>query len=159
MKKSYNKGFMLAETLIVTTFVAGVLIFLFIQFSNLNKNYDDSYKYNTVEGIYSAKNIIDYIKSDTAALTTIGENVNYSSNLNITDCNIFSDIDYCLLLFELENIKKIYIASNYFDKTTFSNASSSIQKFINKINAESDEKYRIVVEFNDETFATLRFGD
>ena len=49
MNKINNKGFVLAETLIVTSFVAGVLLYLFIQFSNLNKNYNNSFKYNTIE--------------------------------------------------------------------------------------------------------------
>ena len=60
MKKNSNKGFVLAETLIVTTFVAGILFFMFVQFTSLSKNYNDSYKYNTVEDLYALRNIRDY---------------------------------------------------------------------------------------------------
>ena len=38
MKKKNTKGFMLIETLIVTVFVAGVLIFMFIQLTILMNN-------------------------------------------------------------------------------------------------------------------------
>ena len=30
----------------------------------MSKNYNDSYKYNTVEGLYSLRNIVKYIESD-----------------------------------------------------------------------------------------------
>lgn len=159
MKKKSNNGFVLAETLIVTTFVAGILIFLFIQFSNLSKNYNDSYKYNTVEGLYSLNNIIKYIKSDTTFNESLSTLVNTDKYLEITDCTLFSDPKYCSLLFELENIKSIYITDNYFNKSIFNNSEETIKTFINKINSDGEQKYRIVAEFNDFTFATIRFGD
>ena len=159
MKKNSNNGFVLAETLIVTTFVAGILIFLFIQFSNLSKNYNDSYKYNTVEGLYSLKNIRDYIISDSAFLTYIEENVSYNNYIDITDCSLFSNQKYCTLLFKLENIESIYIVDNYFNKNIFNDSKETIKNFINKISGDGEEKYRIVAEFKDFTFATIRFGD
>lgn len=159
MKKKLNKGFVLAETLIVTTFVAGVLIFLFIQFSTLSNNYNDSYKYNTVEGLYSLKNIRDYIISDSDFLTYIEENITSAQYIDITDCELFTDTKYCSLLFELENIKNIYITLNNFDKTIFEQDRESLKDFINKINSEGNETYRIIAQFNDDTLATIRFGD
>ena len=74
MKKLNSSGFMLAETLIVTTFVAGILIFLFIQFTNLGKAYDDSYIYNTTEGLYALEDIKKYINTDLDLLLYIEEN-------------------------------------------------------------------------------------
>ena len=53
MKKN-EKGFVLLETLIVTTFVVSTLIFLYTQFSNIKTSYDASFRYNTVEGLYDA---------------------------------------------------------------------------------------------------------
>ena len=63
MKKIDNRGFMLTETLIVATFLVTTLLFLYIQFNNVTKTYDTSFKYNTVNGLYAVNNIINYIKS------------------------------------------------------------------------------------------------
>ena len=56
MKKN-TKGFMLVEFLVVSIFVLGTLIFLTVQFNNINKSYNRSFKYDTVSNLYSAKNI------------------------------------------------------------------------------------------------------
>ena len=61
MKKNKNSGFMLIETLLVSTFVLGVLTYLFLQFSALKRSYDDNFKYNTVPSLYGVKNINQYI--------------------------------------------------------------------------------------------------
>lgn len=159
MKKFSNKGFVLVEVLIVTTFVSGILIFLFVQFSNLSKIYNDSYKYNTVEGLYSLDNIKKHIEMDEFFYDKLEELVTTNNYLDITDCSLFSDQKYCLLLFELENINYIYIVNNYFNKNIFYDSSESTKNFINKISGTGEEKYRIVAKFNDFTFATIRFGD
>ena len=159
MKKNASKGFMLAETLIVTTFVAGVLIYLFIQFTNLSQNYNDSYSYNTVEGLYSLRNIKKFIIKDTHALTNIHNIITDDGYAEITDCENFTEKDYCLKLFELENIKNIFITNNNFNKDLFSTSNEGFKKFINKIKSKDDYKYRILAEFNDSTYATIRFGE
>lgn len=159
MKKNTNRGFVLAETLIVTTFVAGVLIFLFIQFTNLSKNYTDSYKYNTVEGLYALRNIKEYIETDSVAMAIIEDKTNDDNILNITNCSIFSEKKYCLKLMELENIKRIFATNNDFDKDYFNNYDEGFKKFVNKINKEGTLKYRLLVEFNNSTYATIRFGE
>lgn len=159
MQKKLNKGFVLAETLIVTTFVSGVLIFLFMQFTNLSTNYNDSYRYNTVEGLYAAKNIGDYIVSDLVAYDSIKEKIVDESYVDITNCNVFSEREYCLTLLKLENINKVLITNNDFDKGLFYNYDENFKKFINRIDGKGIELYRILIEFNDSTYATLRFGD
>jgi len=159
MKKISNNGFVLVETLIVTTFVASVLIFLFIQFSNLSKNYNDSYKYNTVEGLYSLNNVIKYINSDFNFIQNLDDLISANKYIDIKDCSLFSDQEFCLLLFELEKIDSIYITNNYFDKNIFNNLNENIKNFINKISGEGKQKYRIIAEFSDSTLATVRFGD
>ena len=157
MKK--NKGFMLAETLIVTTFVSGILVFLFIQFSSLSSSYDDSYKYNTVENLYSLKNIRTYILNDINIMENIETIVDYNKILDITDCKLSTDTKYCKLLFEVENIEKILISQNNSSIDAFSNEDEKIKTFVKKINQSGSEKYRIIAVFKDNTFATIRFGD
>lgn len=159
MKKISSKGFVLAETLIVTTFVAGILFFMFMQFTNLSKNYNDSYKYNTVEDLYALRNIRDFILKDNQSFVTIDSEISKRGYINITDCSIFSEQSYCLELLRLENIKKIFITENNLDKDIFINYDLEFKKFISKIKGEGTHKYRLLAEFNDSTYATIRFGE
>ena len=59
MKKN-NKGFTLIETLIVSTFVAATLTYLFIQINNTLTNYDITYRYDSINAIYNANTIRSY---------------------------------------------------------------------------------------------------
>ena len=159
MKKNSSKGFMLVETLIVTIFVASILIFLLIQFTNLNNNYNKSYDYNKVEDINSLRNIIYYIENDINAMTNIQNSVIYDKYLDITNCDIFLEKKYCKKLFELENIKKVIVTTNKVKYELFEKHDEKFKIFINKINEDGDEKYRLIVYFNNSTYATVRFGD
>jgi len=159
MKKRNNKGFMLTETLIVTTFVAGVLIFLFIQFSNLSNAYEESYIYNTTEGLYALEDIKVYIESDAEFIEYLNTNIPTSKYIDITNCTHFDNREYCLKLLELENIDKIFITTNSIPKEKISGYQEEFLTFINKINEEGKQPYRLVASFKDSTYATLRFGD
>lgn len=150
---------MLVETLIVTIFVASVLIFLLIQFISLNNNYNKTYEYNKVEDINSLKSIIYYIESDTNAFSTIESNVTYDKYLDITDCSVFIEEEYCKKLLELENIKKIYVVTNKVNYNLFEDDAAKFKEFINKITKSGKEKYRLIASFNNSTYATVRFGD
>lgn len=155
MKKN-KRGFILVETLLVTMFVAGALIFVYIQFSKLNKSYDDSYKYNTVEGLYALEDIKNYILNDPMATEYINSNIETQKYIDIIDCKIFTDIDNCLNLIDLENIKNIFITTNSIPKNNILKYDEDFNSFINKINSMGTESYRIVAQFNDLTYATVR---
>lgn len=159
MKKLKSRGFMLAETLIVTTFVAGILIFLFIQFTNLGKAYDDSYIYNTPEGLYALEDIKAYINTDSDLLLYIEENIESEKYIDLTDCNLFNNENYCMNLFNLENIDKVFITTNTFNKEYLEGYNEDFNIFISQINGEGSEKYRLVASFENGMFATLRLGD
>lgn len=159
MKKKLSSGFMLVETLIVTTFVSGVLIFLFIQLTTLSNNYDDSYKCNRVEDLYLLRNIKNYMLKDLTSLNMIKSEVDNKGIIEITDCSMFLEINYCLRLFELSNVKTIFITKNYIDPSLFNNYNDGLKKFVNKINGKGENKYRILAEFNNSRYATIRMGD
>lgn len=159
MKKKNNKGFMLAETLIVTVFVAGVLIFLYIQFSNLSSSYDDSFNYNTVEGLYALEDIKTYIESDDSITQYINTNIDTLNYIDITNCDLFSDREYCSKLFELENINRIIITKNKVNVEEIKIKDEGLNNFIKKINEIDYQKYRLIASFNNSTYATVRFGD
>lgn len=147
------------ETLVVTAFVAGVLIFLYIQFTNLNESYEESYIYNPVEGLYALEDVKVYIEEDLEISQYINENIDTLKYIDITDCSLFAYESYCKELFKLENIKNIFITYNSVPVVDFNNYSLDFQKFIEKINKEGTQPYRIIAEFNDSTFATVRFGE
>ena len=181
MKKNNCKGFILVETLVVTTFVAGVLIFLFVQFSKLSKAYEESYIYNTVEGLYALEDVRDFLDSSTITSETtitdptneeetititstnkfieyIKEQIETENYIDITDCTLFDNKDYCLNLLQSENIDRIFITKNSIPNN-ITGYKEGFQIFISKINNEGNEPFRIVASFDNSTYATLRFGD
>jgi len=158
MKKINNKGFSLVETLVVTIFIATVLIFLFIQFSNLNSSYEDSFKYNTVEGLYALEDIKEYLEND-FEYQLIENELSSKNYIDISDCSIFLDETYCQKLLEFENINNIVVAKNLDSYENIFTNSKEFIEFSSKINNKGKEKYRIIASFNDNTFATIRFGE
>jgi len=158
MKKMDNKGFMLAETLIVTIFVAGVLIFIFIQFTNLSQKYIESYKNNTIEGIYALDDIKTYIEEDTELFDYISNTLLTKDYINLTNCSFSSNKKYCTKLLEVEQIDQLIILNNQTNYANISGLSDEILEFIDKISNEGNEKYRLVAKFKNSTFATIRFG-
>ena len=60
-QKNKNLGFTIVETLIVSVFVASVLILLYSQISRVEDIYWRSYTYNMTESLYNSKKISDYL--------------------------------------------------------------------------------------------------
>lgn len=165
MKKINDRGFTLIETLTVTIFVAGVLIFLFIQFSNLNSSYEESFDYNGIEELYALEDIKNYIESDSTAYIYIMETLNNNNYIDISNCSVFTNQDYCKRLLELENIENIIVTPtlddydiliNEIDTSTYG---EEFKTFIKKINKNGKSSYRIIASFDNNTFATVRFGE
>ncbi|MBE6144258.1 MAG: hypothetical protein E7169_01645 [Firmicutes bacterium] len=160
MKKMNNRGFMLSETLIVATFLVTTLLFLYIQFNKVTKTYDTSFKYNTVNGLYSTNNIIDYIKTDgleNLKIELLKEGIEF---VDITSCHTdyFKEKDYCSVLIESLNIKTVIFTNE--NLTTLKSINTGLKQtiidFIDYIKFEETDGYRVIVEFNDDTFASLK---
>ena len=157
MKKEKKQGFVLLETLVVTIFVSSVLLFLFVQFNSLSKKYEESYDYNNVEKIYSLRNISNLILSDQSLYEKIGSDKN--DYINLSDCSLFTDVNYCKKVFNYEIIDKIYVTKNTFEKEIFMDTDDDFYNFISKISPKGVEKYRLIAKFTDGEFATIRFGE
>ena len=154
MKKRYTDGFMLAETLIVTIFVAGVLIFLFIQFSKISNSYNEYYKYNSSDRLYALAGIKYYLEDDALAISYLtSNNIEF---IDITDCSIFSNNEYCTTLLELENVEKLIVTTNPIDISVIEVSDEEMLRFIRKIGNDGNEQYRLIAKFNDGSFATVR---
>jgi len=167
MKKINNKGFLLLETLVVTTFVVAVLTYLYIQYVNLKKNYNKSYSYNAVPGLLHAKEIDKYF-NDKLFYMTIVEDFNSSTNyielVSSNQCNIsyFSnDLSYCNKLINFSNVKTLLIMKTNLNSTISSlNAnnpySNELLNYIKSIKIKNNNtKYLLVFEYNDKTFANI----
>lgn len=160
--KFNKRGFLLAETLIVATFITSTLIFLFIQVRNISSDYDITFKYNTIEGLYATDSIIKFLHENiiyeeaSAKLTTD----NYI-NLSYCPFNMLYEVDFCTNLLAIANVKSVIIATNnpgaLIDQLELErNFNETFINFVKYIKFES-ESFRIIVEFNDDSYATLPF--
>lgn len=134
------------------------MIYLFIQFTNLREKYYQSYNYNTVDDLYALDDIVKYIKSDEQITQYIKQTLKTEDYIFLTDCDNFSNIDYCSELFNLENIEQILVLNNKQNYKDITGLDDDISDFIFKISNDGYEKYRLVALFKDSTLATIRFG-
>lgn len=176
MNKNLNrlntKGFMLLETLIVSTVVLGTLVFLYVQFVNVKSSYEVSFRYNTVPGLFMAKEVANFIeKNGYNGYINLQNNLNSSQNgfLNITSpssidgdstvyTNIISSMDIRCILFTSDNLStlKEYLTSNTnYEKSIFN---EEFKRYILKLNTENTTKSRIIIAFNNNTFASVLIG-
>lgn len=166
MKKN-NKGFMLLETLVVSTFILGTLIFLYIQFSAVKRTYDVSFRYNTIPGLYNAKTLSSYLSE--YGYSSIDSKLSESTNgyVNITSCiysgtlcnKIIENIDAKTVLYVGNNISvlKNNLSTSNYDTNIFN---EEFKKYILQLNTtEANGKNRLIIEYNDNTFATVSIKD
>ena len=137
MKKD-NKGFVLLETLMVSTFIIVVLIYLYIQFSSIKQSYSKSFKYDTISSLYSLKEVDKFI-NDKFGYSELKENVDNEENryielYNNNKCslvNFSSDYSYCDKLMENLNIKTLLFISS--DTTYLKNKMKTNNPYSNKL--------------------------
>lgn len=148
MKKS-NKGFMLAEVFIVSSFVLGVLVYMFIQINSIMKNYNNSFSYDTVQGLYMTNEVMNYIKIK-----------NQASNFVSNSCNTYQiisfDDSFGQEIKEVANIKTAIIGNTNYIKeniTDDSNVTPKTKDYVKYINKKSN--CILLLEFNDDTYASL----
>ncbi len=112
IKKINNKGFMLAETLIVSIFVMGVFSMLYVNVLPLIAEYEKYKNYNTVEATYNAhwarKIVLDGLEDN--SFTTARNN----GYLDVSDCSLYTKnnmTDWCDNFKAVNDITKIYLTS------------------------------------------------
>lgn len=179
MKKKNNQGFLLVETLIVSTFIATTMIFIFVQFRRIQNGYNRSFSYNTTEGIYATREINKYILNNgyekivdyMQGRTQDGETANpepYIELYNEKDqCSsvYLYEVNYCSRLMDNLNVKRVLVT--YSDLTDFEAVIDSyeefddkLKRFIKSIQYDTDDveitRRRTIVEFKDGTYATLK---
>ncbi len=161
MEKSNNKGFILAETIAVSVVIMTSLVIVYTQFMTISKSYSRTFTYNSVNNLYLINNIKEFIKYDN--LDTLIETLNGNNYVDITSCSTdyFDEYLYCRNLIENSNIKQIIFTKENLEElenNLDSSLSEKMKQFIKSINYSETNSYRLIVEFNDETYATLLIG-
>ena len=157
MKKINQKGFMLVEAFIVSTIVLAVLVFMFIQIRTIVNGFNKSFSYNTIPGIYIANELGQFI-------TTYDYKDAVDTNGYVLHNEIFEDYDkeYNLWneMLNNANVKNLIVSKGNLDSLKQStNALFSVEliNYVNSLNVEEPiDDYRIIVEFNDNTYASVR---
>ena len=91
-----SKAFALVETLIVSTIIATILMYVFIQFNKVESKYDESFRYNGVDNLYNLDSIKGYINSlNSTTITNITTKID-NDDIIIIDKNddIYTNIEY-----------------------------------------------------------------
>ena len=171
MKKLDSKGFLLTELLVTATLVSTVLIFLYTQFYTIKRSYDTSFKYNTVNGLYALSNVRSFLEENDIYILTQGLNTTSyvdlkNDNLQTANTTYFNELMTGLnikyLIFTNQNIDNLI---NQINNGTALNSDTNeyedLKKFIKRIdfdNKDTSNNYRIIAEFNDDTFASILVG-
>ena len=165
MSKMNNRGFLLAESLIVSTFVLTVLMFLFVQFRNIVSNYKTSYIYNSVEDIYSLGSLADYLKihentSNTLNTQLEGKNFFYIYNENkcTNDFVINGEKNLCSEIGNAIGLEyAIYTNSNIKEiKKNMTALEGDMQNFIKKVDTtDVQNEGRLIAKFKNGHYATI----
>ncbi len=168
-----SKGFMLLETLIVSTIILSTLIFLFVQFTNIKSSYEISFKYNTVPGIYLAKELSDFLVenevesflSNELSKNAEGGNgyilIDSASQFNNIDSTLYkrmlNDMDIKHVIYTTDSMDqlKAYLNSDKRDSTVFT---ESFKEFIFSLKSTNTSNNRLVIMFNNKTFASIIIG-
>ena len=160
MKKN-NQGFMLIEALIMSMVIIGVLVFMYIMFQNISNSYDKSFQYNTVTGLYIANEIRDYLYDnnlDDLKLSVESSDSKYqkiscsSSDTTWTEFCSRANIKIVLITDEsLSGLKGKRVNDSALSQTMYD--------FINYLKVDNKSGYRILVEFKDNTYASLNIRE
>ena len=160
MKKINNKGYLMTEALIISAIVLTALILIYAQFSRLNKSYNESYFYNSVNGLYALNQVATFLDDDGI------ENITSALDdyLDITDCSYATNTNYCKLLIDGVNIKYLLYTSNRNSAIMSSLVSNNpydlrMQNFIKTLSSPDDVcSDMLIAEFNDGSYASIPYN-
>lgn len=170
MKKNNQKGFMLVEAFIISTVVLGILVFMFVQIRTITSGFNRSFSYNTVPGIYIANELGEFIKENNYDdIITFVETVGYHNLSSLYVGSDEKDNSYNTLVSNIwkkmlskANVKTVVVSKEPMVELKQNSEewlSSDFKSYINSVAVNNyDLSYRIIVEFNDETYATLRLA-
>lgn len=174
MKKMNNKGFLLVETIVVATFTLTVLIALFIQFKNLLVSYNNSFNYNTVEGIYNLNTVKSYVMQNQNSENPLNKILKdsdmpyitlYTNDSCLAAANSgLTSISFCEQIMTSGNFKTVIFANSdpkslkeYLKSNNDPVISEEMKNLIKRLEIVSGQN-RLIAEYKDGTLATIVFG-
>ena len=153
-----NRGFLLAESLVVSTFVLTVLIFLFVQYQNLMTTYKNNTDYNNPEAIYNLGSFGQYLNADPSRLTSLSDSLGSNAYIRVYDkssggCNVNLGLGtFCDTIFNAAGAKKVIYAGsdltnlkNYIKNNDDSYLNQSLRDFIRRIDADAIENNACII--------------
>lgn len=143
MKKNSN-GFTILETLITSTLVISTLVFLYVQFNNLERNYDDSFRFNTVNGIHKAKELSKYYQINP------DKKCAYGVSICLNESNDVYNILNIQNSFLMSDLKTSEIDFSKIQDT----CDEGCKRFIKRIKTDTTDT-RLVVKYKDGTYASV----
>ena len=155
MLKNNNKGYFLAETIIVLTVVALAISTLYVNsMESYVKEKNELTKYNTVDGLYSANAVKKYLYKYVSDFKVNANSTGYVDVNNYLSINYnkVSDIDF----FKELNVKQLYFSTYDMSKLIRSGVlTKNIQKELSSIENDSKCVYRYIVIYKDYSYSLV----
>lgn len=155
MLKNNNKGYFLAETIIVLTVVALAITTLYVNsMESYVKEKNELTKYNTVDGLYSANAVKKYlykyvndfkVNANTNGYIDVNNYLNGQS-IKVSNVTFFKELNVKQLYFSTYDMTKL-ISSGVLKK--------NIQKELSNIENDSKCVYRYIVIYNDYSYSLV----
>ena len=162
MKNKNNKGFFLAETIVVIALVTTVIAFVYPNISKLNENYKNRTKYyDQTEDLYTLKAIYGTMEITDSGITYTENSEEYKLNIfdkYITDTStadsrgtkIINDLkDITTDAVKINGLEELYIASymaNLSDENNY-----NFNKYLKRLKKTTNDTsaYRLIGVFKD----------
>lgn len=173
MRINNKKGFVLAEAIIVGTFVLTLFTFLFLNVVPLVGKYESIEKYDTINGAYNTNLIRTMILQDNNSkkILELGGS-SYKNYTKETLCkeDVIENVNFCSTLLgeDFLNVRKIYItwfrtnkikATSIDDYDTMDRATRDYIAHLPDYSTPAGDIYaqykRIIVYYNDGSFANI----
>lgn len=103
-----NRGFMLAEVIIVSSIVVTVLVTMYTGLNKLFVKYDELSRYYNVDAIYMAKNVEDYL-IDSYQMGSVISNSSSVGYVDLRDGGYFNNAENLIS----NDVVKLYFIGNY----------------------------------------------
>jgi len=173
MKKNKEKGFLLAEAIIVGVFVLSLFTFLFVNIIPLIGQYEANEKYDTINGAYNANLVRTMILGDPKSVEVLELNDNpykVYDREELCDGSTLEKVNYCkkLLGDDYLNVNKVYITwyrtkkiktSSKKNTTDFDRAArdyiASLDDYEQPAGTNYERYKRIIIYYNDGSFANI----
>ncbi len=170
MKKNNEKGFLLAEAIVVGVFVLSLFTFLFVNVVPLVGKYEEAEKYDTVDGVYNANLVRNMVLEDANWKNVLALGTNdYKMYSTEEFCKALASPNYCktLLSSTFLNVKLVYVTwyrtakikTSSKNNVEFDRAArdyiDSLDGFTQPAGSTYQKYHRLIIYFNDGSFANV----